>query len=74
MNDKFDTLSEELLKYIGHYGFTDALFIIFDTLKDVGDGNISYSDDNLGFNITKNTIEIVDINAGKTIATLTITI
>lgn len=46
---------------------------IFGTLMlmaEAEDGNIAFSHDDIGVNVTEDTIDIVDINAGKSIAVL----
>ena len=48
----------------------DALITILTEMKNADDGNISVSYDNIGIDITKNSIDIVDIKNSKSILTL----
>ena len=61
-----EILKELMLKDLDFY----PLHRIVEDMYETGDSNISFSCDNIGINITKNAIDIVDIFAGESIATL----
>lgn len=50
------------------------LAVLVRSMNEAGDSNISFSNGNIGVNIIRDTIDIVDIDAGKSIATIKLTI
>lgn len=53
---------------------TSALFILLDHMVEADDGDIAYSDGNIGIDITNKTISIVDIEAGIELGAFTLTL
>jgi hypothetical protein len=51
---------------------TSALFILLDHMVEADDSNMSYSDGDIGIDITNKTISIVDIEAGKELGSFTL--
>ncbi len=51
---------------------TSALFILLDHMVEADDSNISYSDGNIGIDITNEVISIVDIEAGIELGSFTL--
>lgn len=51
---------------------TSALFILLDHMVEADDSNISYSDGDIGIDITNKTISIVDIEAGTELGSFTL--
>lgn len=51
---------------------TSALFILLDHMVEADDSNISYSDGDIGIDITNKTISIVDIEAGIELGSFTL--
>lgn len=62
----YELLHELMRKDIDFY----PIYSVVQDMHEAGDGNTSFSCDNIGVNITENAINIYDIFAGKTIATL----
>jgi hypothetical protein len=69
---ELNELHETLLNMRGN-SLTDALFILVDHMVEAGDGDISYSDGNIGILVNKNVVEIVDIEAARSIAQFALT-
>ena len=51
---------------------TSALFILLDHMVEADISNISYSDGDIGIDITNKTISIVDIEAGTELGSFTL--
>lgn len=67
---KLNHLADELRKNVGNR-FDLALLTIVENLADLDDGDLcSYSCGNIGINLTKNSIELVDITKSTAILTL----
>lgn len=52
----------------------EPIMAIVTMMHEAGDGNTSFSNDNIGVNVTSDTIEIVDIFENKSIATIKLSI
>lgn len=64
MADKLNKLADELRKNVEHR-LDIALLTIVETLAELDDGDVvSYSCGNIGIGLTRNYIELVDIEAG----------
>lgn len=67
---KLNHLADELRKNVGNR-FDLALLTIVENLADLEDGDLcSYSCGNIGINLTKDSIELVDITKSTAILTL----
>ena len=67
---KLNHLADELRKNVGHR-LDLALLTIVENLADLDDGDIcSYSCGNIGISLTKNYIDLVDIENSTSILTL----
>ena len=67
-------LRELLLNFPSH-SIPNALYLLVDHLCEIRDGSdISMSHGNIGIHLVDDCIEIVDIEAGKVLATLYLTI
>ena len=68
--DKLKLLAQLLseLRFMNHDLI--SLSYVIEDMAEAGDGDTSFSVEGLGINITKDTIDFVDIELGKSIATL----
>ena len=66
-------LHETLLNIPGDNSLTNALFILVDHMMEADDGGIHMSFGNTGIVITDTVIEIVDIEASRSLAQFTLT-
>jgi hypothetical protein len=55
---------------IDNHDLPPAILTILNYVRDAGDGNISHSWGNIGIDVTKYGISIVDIEAGKELISL----
>lgn len=68
--DKLERVADELRCNVDNC-FDVAMLTIVETLADLDEGdNVSWSLGNIGINVTKNSIELVDINASRAILSL----
>lgn len=69
--DSIKTIRDELLEHTGENAFGNALFVLFDSLLDAGEDTIATSYGNLGVQITKESMDFVDIASGTSLLTFT---
>lgn len=65
--DNIKTIRNELLEHTGENAFGNALFVLFDCLLDAGEDTIATSYGNLGVQITKKSMDFVDIESGTSL-------
>lgn len=63
-------IRDELLEHTGENAFGNALFVLFDCLLDAGEDTIATSYGNIGVQITKKSMDFVDIESGTSLLTL----
>ena len=68
--DNIKTIRDELLEHTGENALGNALFVLFDCLLDAGKDTIATSYGNLGVQITKKSMDFVDIESGTSLLTL----
>lgn len=69
-DDTIRLIRDELLEHTGENAFGNALFVLFDGMLDAGDNTIATSYGNLGVQITKESMDFVDIESGTSLLTL----
>lgn len=69
-DDTIKLIRDELLEHTGENAFGNALFVLFDSLLDAGEDTIATSYGNLGVQITKKSMDFVDIESGTSLLTL----
>jgi hypothetical protein len=67
--DNVKKIRDELLEHTGENAFGNALFVLFDCLLDAGEDTIATSYGNLGVQITKKSMDFVDIESGTSLLT-----
>lgn len=69
-DDTIRLIRDELLEHTGENALGNALFVLFDCLLDAGEDTIATSYGNLGVQITKKSMDFVDIESGTSLLTL----
>lgn len=66
-----EKLCKDLLDAPVDYGVCDAIYSLACALRDAGEGDTAYSRGNIGVSIHDNVIDVVNIDLGTSIVTVT---